>query len=335
MRIGIDLMGSDSSPSVLFKAVIQAASLLDPFSTLVIFATQPVVDNLSIEFKAEIASTNTASLIFHIVTEEITHQDEPLYAVRHKKGSSMILGIRLLKKNWIDAFVSCGNTGALLAASSLILHMIPGIDRPGLLAIMPSKKGQLAVLDVGGNVACKARHLVQFAKMGAAFQRCNLIQRPKVGLLNIGVESKKGTIELRQAYQSLLESALSSSSKIDFVGNVEAREAFNGDIDLLVTDGFTGNVLLKTTEGISSLIFHSLLETFQENSPDNFRQSFQRIRSTFSQDEYHGAILCGVKGIVIKCHGNASTKALFKGIMGASTLVKQQFVKKIEAELAL
>lgn len=334
LRIGIDLMGSDSSPSVLFKAVIQAANLLGSSSSLVLFATQEVVDTLSQVYQTELSSPNSAGIIFHIVTEEITHWDEPLYAVRHKKKSSLILGIRLLKKHSIDAFVTSGNTGALIAASTLMLRMIPGIDRPGLLAVLPSKKGRLAVLDIGGNVACKAKHLMQFAQLGAAFQRCNyLVQKPRVGLLNIGVESKKGTSELRQAYQLISENSRAPNSGMEFVGNIEAREVFKGEIDVLVTDGFTGNVLLKTTEGISSFIFQSLLEAFQGNSPETFMHSFEGMRSYFNYDEYPGAILCGVNGIVVKCHGNASTKAMYNGIMGAIGLVQQQFLTQIKHQL--
>lgn len=327
-------MGSDSSPSVLFKAVIQAAELLGPSNSFVLFATQEVVDKLSQEYHPALSSLHSAPIIFHIVTEEITHNDEPLYAVRHKKGSSLILGIRLLKKRQIDAFVSAGNTGALIASSTLSLRMIPGIDRPALLAIMPAKNGRLAVLDVGGNVACKAKHLAQFAKMGAAFQRCNYhIQKPRIGLLNIGVESKKGTSELRQAYQLLSESSLDPQARMEFAGNIEAREVFKGKIDVLVTDGFTGNVLLKTTEGISSFIFQSLIEACHQDSSEAFRLSLENMKSHFNYAEYPGAILCGVNGIVMKCHGNASTKAMYSGIIGAANLVQQQFLAQIKQQL--
>ncbi len=163
----------------------------------------------------------------------------------------MIRGIRNLKERDIDAFVTAGNTGALIAAATIILPMLPEVARPALMALLPTRKGLVTVIDVGGNVSVKAPQLVQFAKMGVAFQRTyRNCPNPTVGLLNIGAESKKGTPEHRQAYD-----ALSEAPNMTFIGNVEGREVFQGRVDVLATDGFTGNVFLKTSEGVSSFIF--------------------------------------------------------------------------------
>jgi glycerol-3-phosphate acyltransferase PlsX len=339
LRIGIDLMGSDRSPIVLFEAVLQAAELLDASSSLVVLATREVVDEISRHHPSFAGSPSKGKILFHVVPDFIAMNDEPLFAIRHKKNSSLIVGIRLLKKRHIEAFVTAGNTGALIASATLSLPMLPGIKRPALLAVLPTQSGSVAVIDVGGNVSCKAHHLVQFAHMGAAYQRCNLgLEAPKVGLLNIGVESKKGTSEVRQAYQILQSQsqelvAQGLLPRMHFFGNVEGREVFQGKVDVLVTDGFSGNVLLKTTEGLSLFIFDSLLENYS-GSTEAFKQSLNEMRQYFNYAEYPGAILCGVDGIIVKCHGNSSAKAMFNSLKGAIQLIHKQLLAKIKEQLA-
>lgn len=340
MRIGIDLMGSDTSPIVLFDAVLQMAEELDQSSSLIVLATHEVVQELVRIPHPTLSSPHTGRIIFHVVTEVITMGDEPLYAVRHKKASSLVTGIRLLKKRHIDAFISTGNTGALITSATLSLSLLPGIRRPALLSLFPTKRGAVAVVDVGGNVSCKAHHLVQFAHMGAAYQRCRLgIEAPVVGLLNIGVESKKGTSELRQVYQTLeaQSKALEVDGKpkyIHFYGNIEGREVFQGKVDVLVTDGFTGNVLLKATEGVSSFIFGFLHEVFETHPNSSIETATSEFERYFNYAEYPGAIVCGVDGVVIKCHGHSSPKALYNGIRGAITLVQKNLIANLKDQLA-
>lgn len=296
-------MGGDTSPERLFEAVRQATEAYDTVQFLIL-ATPQVVSHLGKHPRVECCLT----------PDVVSMSDEPLAAVRHKKGSSLVTGIRLLKKRQIDAFVSAGNTGALIAAATLSLPLQPGIRRPALLANLPTEKGYVAVLDVGGNVSCKALHLVQFAQMGATYQRLSRgLARPRVGLLNVGVESQKGTKEVREAYQILKDQA--ASLAIDFVGNIEAREVMQGQVDVLVTDGFSGNVLLKSIEGASSFILR-FLATHLEGQPEWLKE----LKAHFCSDEYPGAIVCGVKGVVVKCHGNASPRAFFQGIKGAVEL---------------
>lgn len=308
-------MGGDTSPENLFEGVCQAATACD--ATFVLFATSEIIPRLAIP--------NPAKMIFVPTQEAILMSDEPILAVRHKKGSSLVVGIRALKKRQIDAFVSVGNTGALLAAATLSIPLLPGIKRPALLATLPTEKGNVAVIDVGGSVASKAHNLVQFAHMGAAYQRCYQgSASPRVGLLNIGVESQKGKQEVRQAYQLLQSQA---PSGMTFIGNIEAREVLQGNVDVLVTDGFSGNVLLKSIEGTSSFILHYLMERIQGLSQ---QPSLKELLTLFSTDEYPGAILCGVEGVVVKCHGNSSPRAFFQGIQGAMTLVKKELVHQIK-----
>lgn len=257
---------------------------------------------------------------FHYVAapQAIGLEEHPLLALRKKRNASMSVGLRLLKEGEIDALVSAGNTGALVSSAKMILSTLKGILRPGLLTLMPTKKNPVAVLDVGANVQVKATHLVQFALMGAAYQKTRGIAKPSVGLLNIGSEALKGTSEIRLAYHTL---QTLPNAPFRFAGNVEGKEVFNGEVDVLVTDGFTGNVFLKTAEGIASLI----LDKIQTHiSPAQIRQ-FQSLHYS----EYPGALLAGVRGLVIKCHSYSTPRALTTAILGAIPLAKDTFVQKL------
>jgi glycerol-3-phosphate acyltransferase PlsX len=324
-------MGSDSSPQVLFEAVLQALDLLDLSDTFVIFATQDVIKSLS----AQLSHQQKTSLEFKAVKDIISMSDEPLLAVRQKKKSSIVLGLKDLKKHLLDAFVSAGNTGALIATSALYLTKFQGIQRPALLAILPTQTGSVAVIDVGGNISCKAQHLVQFAEIGTAYQACNLdILTPKVGLLNMGSESTKGTLEVRQAYDILLQQSRGQTlhPKMKFVGNIEGKDVFEGKVDVLVTSGALGNVLLKTAEGVASFIFDELAKGKKLLSPDS-KKYVEQLKSQFNYAEYPGAIISGVDGIVIKCHGYATSRAMYNSIKGAIALHRKDFLSKIKARL--
>lgn len=325
MRIGIDLMGGDNSPAMLFEGVLRAASELSHI-TLVVIATHAALSEL------QTSAAIPPHIEFYPVKSAISMTDEPLLAVSRKKESSLMTGIRLLKKGRIDAFISAGNTGALFASATLQLPKLPGIKRPALLVSLPTVTGTVAVLDVGGNVSCKAQHLVQFAHMGAAYQNCSEgIERPSVGLLNIGVEPKKGTSALREAYQLL---SMLPEAKMQFLGNVEGREVFQGKTDVLITDGFTGNVLLKTAEGVSSFIFDHVQEMMQETSSHALERPMQKLQRYFSYTEYPGAFICGIEGIVMKCHGNASARAMLNSIKGAAHLVQNDVIAHLKARLS-
>lgn len=310
MRIGIDLMGSDTAPQQLFKGVIEAIPQLPPKAQCVVLATQEVISQLK--------PHSNSAIKFHPVCSEIKMDEEPLHAIK-KRDASLVVGVSLLKQGQLDAFVSAGNTGALVAASTLYLPRLPGIKRPALLVELPTRKGPLAVLDVGGNVACTAQHLVQFAEMGAAYQRrvhqCDV---PAVGLLNIGVEPCKGTEAIKKAYVQLKERSEIEAGSFRFIGNIEAREIFSGAADVLVTDGFTGNVLLKSAEGIASFI----LEALEEEPSGAAAKNITAIRQRFSYTEYPGALVCGVEGIVIKCHGNATSSTFLRSILWAAGLLQ-------------
>lgn len=298
MRIGIDLMGGENPPEHLFQAVLQAAKKYGALHHFVCIATPIVIEHL--------LPNAPSSVSFKQAFDVIGMEDSPLTAIRRKKDASILVGIQALKEKGIDAFISCGNTGALVAAASLFLPKTKGIKTLALLALLPTEMQPLAVLDVGGHLSMKPERFLELALMGAEHQRTAFkLSRPRVGLLNIGTESKKGTTAHREAYK-----ILEKEKEFSFVGNIEARDIFKGEVDVLVTDGFTGNVLLKTSEGVGAFIFDALSSALKDSLPDQLL-SFQK---KFNYREYPGARICGVEGVVIKAHGNVTASSLMHSI---------------------
>jgi glycerol-3-phosphate acyltransferase PlsX len=331
MRIGIDIMGSDSSPETLFEAVAQMAAEATKLVAFVVYATSEII-----RAKTNTSQSKSIGKIEWVEADSVIGMDDsPLTSIRSKKKSSLILGITHLKEGRLDAFVSAGNTGALVAASALKLKRLPGIDRPALLTVLPSEKGSVAVLDVGGNISVKSHHLIQYAHVGAIYQQCaEGIERPRVGLLNIGIESKKGPPLLRETFAALQEECGKSGSTIIFVGNVEGREVYQGNVDVLVTDGFTGNVFLKTSEGVSAFILGHLERAFSANPSPQVLEELNRIRHHVNYAEYPGAVVCGVEGVVVKCHGCSNARAMYNGIRGAIRLVDERLIDRIKDRLS-
>ncbi len=320
--IGVDLMGSDTPPEELLREILPYAQTLPEHVTLHLFGSHSLfLDHLS----------PPEHLVFHETEDPITMDDDPLQAIRFKKKSSLCTGIQMLKEGSLRAFISAGNTGALMACAKVRLPMLPGIDRPALLTLLPTRQNEIAVLDVGANTNFKAEHLLQFAAMGIAYQKNRGVEHPRVGLLNIGSEEKKGTPELREAYALL--GSLNREGNTHFVGNIEARDVFQGEIDVLVTDGFTGNVFLKTAEGIAAVLLDQLEETAQEECSPHLKGVLAEMRHRLHYAEYPGALLCGIDGIVLKCHGNSSPQSLKHTIVSAIRLVEHGFLERIKNQL--
>jgi glycerol-3-phosphate acyltransferase PlsX len=317
-HIGIDLLGSDVSPQKLLEAIVAFRPTLKPSVQLTLFGQKEHFERFD--------ALTSDGIVLHPVQELIAMEDDPLHAIRRKKKSSLYLGIQMLKEGHLDAFISTGNTGALMAGSKLLLSTLPGIDRPALLTLLPTRTTDVAVLDVGANTSYKTKHLVQFALMGVAFQKSRGVTTPKVGLLNIGSEERKGTPELRAAYEAIRK--LSENSDFTFVGNIEARAVFHGGVDVLVTDGFTGNIFLKTAEGIGIVVLEELEASTQENAVA-LKQALASLRQHLHYAEYPGALLCGVNGIVIKCHGNGTSQSVLASITSAVRLVEHHFLQSI------
>lgn len=291
VRVAVDLMGSDSSPQLLFEGVSQVSREVP----LVVLGTEEAL-----------ASLPPHSLETIVTPEYITMEDHPLRSVRSKKGSTIHKGIELLDKGAVRAFVSAGNTGALIASAALFLSPLPGIERPGLLTVIPTAKKPLVVLDVGGNVTSQASHLVQYAEIGASFSRKLMgVETPQVALLNIGTEAIKGREEHKKAYEILS----TKKGQYQFIGNIEGKQALTGAIDVLVTDGFTGNVFLKAIEGAAGIVV------------DVCKVTDPAVRKIFHHQEYPGAVMIGVEGVVIKAHGDVTPTGFAQSIRLAKSLI--------------
>jgi phosphate acyltransferase len=299
-RIGVDLMGSDTSPDVLLDPILAFSHEFKDAVQLTVLADQNYSKKIDAPYVTVVCCDDV-----------ITMEDDPLVAVRRKKNSSLCRGMHMLKNRELDAFITGGNTGALLACAKLFFPMLEGIDRPALMTLLPTQKKPLAVLDVGANVQCKAEHLIQFAQMGIAYQKSRGIREPRVALLNNGTEETKGTPELREAFQQLKKYKY-------FIGNIEARDVFLGDIDVLVTEGFTGNIFLKTVEGVGSYLLR-LLDT-----------AAPPLRAHLNYAEYPGALLSGIDGIALKCHGNVSPEGVTQTLKTALSLISHNFLPLLQ-----
>lgn len=284
MRVGIDVMGGDRPPETIAR---ELAKNLD--GQAVLFASKKVCDSVSIDCR--------------VCPETIEMDDDPLLAIRKKRQSSMIQGVEALGRGEIDAFITLGNTGALIGSTKISLGMIEGWSRPALLTLIPSATGQLAVLDVGASVDPSPERYLELVEMGTMFLNNQGLDNPRIGLLNIGVEESKGRKEMQQARKQL--------SKLDnFVGNVESMDVFRGKVDLLLTDGFTGNIFIKTSEGLATF----LLDLFSKHIKLETDTVIKNINSHLTENHYSGATLLGVNGLVLKCHGSAGPLEILRTI---------------------
>ncbi|MDT8859063.1 phosphate acyltransferase PlsX [Alkalihalobacillus sp. MEB130] len=325
MNISIDAMGGDHAP----KAQVEAAQkAIQAFPELEI----TLVGNEA-EIKKHITSEKQLKILH--TTEKIEDTDQPTTAVRRKKDSSMVLAVREVKEGRADACISSGNTGALMTAGLLHVGRIKGIDRPALSPMLPTLDGKgFLLLDVGANMDAKPEHLQQYAIIGKTYmEMVRNVKNPRVGLLNVGTEDGKGN-ELTKAAFPLLK-----SSEINFVGNVEARDLLSGVADVVVCDGFSGNLVLKSVEGTAGTLF-SLLKKELTSSFVNklaagmLKSSFKEIKSQLSYSEYGGAGLYGLKAPVIKAHGSSDEIAFFHAIRQAKEMVEHQVVTIIKNEVA-
>ncbi len=321
MRIAIDAMGGDHAPK---EAVLGAMKAVNEFEDLTIIL---VGDEARIN---EYMTPHERIEILH-TDEEILATDEPVRAVRRKKQASMVLAAQQVADGNADACISAGNTGALMAAGLFVVGRIKGIDRPALAPTLPTLNGDgFVLLDVGANAEARPEYLVQFAIMGSVYaEQVRGIKNPRVGLLNIGTEEKKGN-DLTKATFPLLKEA-----PINFVGNVESRDLMNGVADVVVTDGFTGNMVLKTVEGTALNLFKMIKEAMMSNFKSKMaaamlKPELKKIKAQMDYSEYGGAGLFGLKAPVIKAHGSSDSTAFFSAIRQARTMVQYEVVPIIQ-----
>lgn len=325
MKIAIDAMGGDNAPKAHVHAAQKAIQAFPDLEITLIGNEQEIRKHLQDEKQITILHT----------TEKIEDTDQPTKAVRRKKDASMVLAVKEVKEGRADATISAGNTGALMTAGLLYIGRINGIDRPALSPMLPTLNGKgFLLLDVGANMDAKPEHLLQYAIIGNTYmEMVRNVRKPRVGLLNVGTEAGKGN-ELTKAAFPLLEDA-----NINFVGNVEARDLLSGVADVVVCDGFAGNLVLKTIEGTAGTLF-SLLKKELTSSFVNklaagvLKSSFKGVKDQMSYSEYGGAGLFGLKAPVIKAHGSSDETALFHAIRQAREMAEQQVVTIIKNEIA-
>ena len=325
MNILVDAMGGDNAPDAVIKGAVKAAGEIKDEITLV--GNTEIINQKAKEFFGKNTISEVASNIkIHHTTECIEMEDIPTHAIKTKKDSSMVVGFRLLKEGKGDAFVSAGNSGALLTGATLIVGRIKGIDRPAIAPMLPAYKKGLMLIDAGANTNCRPINLLQFAQMANCYLKNTYkIEKPAIGLLNIGTEETKGNDLTKETYKLLKEK--SEELGINFVGNVEGRDAFSGNIDALVTDGFTGNVFLKTVEGMGKLIKRSLTESLTGNLLSTIAAipalpSINKFKKMMDYKEYGGALFLGVKKPVVKAHGSSDEKLFHYTIKQAAEFAK-------------
>ncbi|AJD90963.1 phosphate acyltransferase [Jeotgalibacillus malaysiensis] len=324
MIIAVDAMGGDHAPGEIVKGAVKAAAE-NPSLTIKLYGDEKQIQPL----------LNQQKNIEVIHTDEvILSTDEPVRAVRRKKNASMVLMAQAVKDQEADACVSAGNTGALMAAGLFVVGRIKGIDRPALSPTLPTIDGQgFVMLDLGANADAKPEHILQYAVMGSIYaEQVRGIKNPTVGLLNIGTEEGKGNELTKQAY------ALLEQSGLNFVGNVESRDLLNGVSDVVVTDGFTGNMVLKTIEGTAQALFGMLKETFTSSLKTKLaaglvKSDLRALKGKLDYTEYGGAGLFGLNAPVIKAHGSSNETAVYNAIKQAHTMAENDVSGKISASL--
>ena len=330
ITIAIDAMGGDKAPDMVVAGMAQAR-VLYPETRFLLFGDQACLNGLLDEYEA----LKPAVDIRH-TDKSIAGDDKPSQALRRGRDSSMGLAIQAVKDGEADVAISAGNTGALMALAKFILRTMPGIDRPALISPVPTLKGESVVLDLGANVECDAGNLAQFAVMGSAYVRTVLGQsRPSVALLNVGVEELKGRESIREAAELLRQA---DHLPIEFTGFVEGDGIMAGEADVIVTDGFTGNVALKTLEGTAKLLGQLIERAFRSSRSSKLgyllsRQGFQSLRDHLDPNNHNGGVFLGLNGLVVKSHGGANANGFATAISTAIDMSGNDLIRLIREDL--
>jgi glycerol-3-phosphate acyltransferase PlsX len=328
IRIAVDAMGGDHAPSAIVDGAVAAARHLDVHIAL---TGAPDAIERALGHHPDWRHLDVAIVE---APDVIDMADAPAAALRRKPGASIRVAAELVARGRADALFSAGHTGATIVASYGSLGMLPGVERPALAATIPTRARPAVLLDAGATVECRPQHLVQFAVMGGVYARVALgVERPRVGLLSIGEEATKGNELTREAHRML------KSAPIDFIGNVEGREIYSGVADVVVCDGFTGNIVLKTSEGlvdaVEALLGDELQGTFSSQVGYLLsRRAFRRFRRRVDYSEYGGAPLLGVSGLAIVGHGRSSAKAVRNAIAMAYRFATGDVLQRVEREIA-
>ena len=325
MKIAVDAMGGDFAPSAIVDGSVQAAREGIPVVL--------VGDRVKVEEELSRHSVKGLPVTLRHASEVVGMAESPSAAVRKKKDSSIRVCFDMVKTKEASAVVSAGNSGAAMACGMLILKKLKGVDRPAIAVSVPTLKGPAVILDVGGNVDCKPIHLLQFAIMGSVYARYVFKEeRPRVGLLSNGEEEEKGT-ELTRAAHDLIK-----KTSINYIGYIEGKNVYGGDVDVVTTDGFTGNVVLKLTEGLVDAVMKMLKKEIKENFSSRMgyllsRGAFRNLKKKMDYAEYGGAPLLGIDGVCVISHGSSSARAIKNAIMMAAEYVKEGVNTHLTEEL--
>ncbi|MCC0648965.1 phosphate acyltransferase PlsX [Clostridioides sp. ZZV15-6598] len=323
MKIVIDGMGGDNAPKSNVEGAVNA--IKEYQVDLIITGDKDLLEK---EFSNYEFDRNKLEIVH--TTEIIENEDKPVKAIRSKKDSSMVVALNLVKEGKADAIISAGNTGALLAGGLFVVGRIKGIDRPCLCSAIPNvKRGMTLIADCGANADCKSKNLVEFAAMSNIYSRKVLgLENPKVALANVGLEEGKGNDLVKKSYEEI------KKLDLNFIGNVEAREVINAYTDIIICDGFTGNILLKSAEGVALSVMSLIKETFMASTKSKIgalliRDDLKKLKSFIDYSEYGGAPLLGLNGGVIKAHGSSDAKAIKNAINQGIKFTKGKVVEDI------
>lgn len=326
MKIIVDAMGGDKGPVEMIKGTIDAVN--EYGVNVILVGKEDIIEN---ELKKYDYSKDKVEILG--ANDIITNEDDPAMAIRRKKDSSMVVGCKALADGIGDGFISAGSTGALLASGIFIVKRIDGIDRAAISVIYPTLNGFSLLLDAGANVDCRPEYLYQFALMGSVYmEKVMGVQSPTVGLINIGVEEGKGNLLSKDTYELL------KKSKLNFKGNIEARDLPSGTVDIIVSDGFVGNVILKLTEGMAISIFSTLKEEFIKNSRTKIGASLlkpelKNIKAKMDYREQGGAPLLGTRRPMVKAHGSSDAFAMKNAINQLRKFIEKDVIKIIEENM--
>jgi phosphate acyltransferase len=329
VHIALDAMGGDFGPEELITGAILAIKQAGIKITLVGDASllQSYVNKNS-------EGAGCAPLLEIVHASEVVQMDEyPVDAIRRKKDSSIMVAFELVKQGQADGVVSAGNSGATLAAALRKLGRVKNVSRPGIASMFPTLKKPVTIMDIGANVDCRPLHLLQFGVMASAFSELYKIEKPRVGILSIGEETGKGNHLVRETYELLQKSSL------NFIGNVEGRDVYKGDVDVIVCDGFVGNNILKVSEGLADAILQMLRAEISKSPLAKIgyllaKPAFKRFKKRVDYTEYGGAPLLGINGTGIVCHGKSNAQAIKNAILEAVRMVENNIKDKIIADLA-
>ena len=329
VSISVDAMGGDFGPKITVPASLNFLKS-HPDASITLVGNESIIKKF---LKKPIESFDRLSIIH--TTQFVTMDESPQSALKNKKSSSMRLAINLVKEGGADAIVSAGNTGALMATGRFVLRMLPGIDRPAIASFLPNQKGTSCMLDLGANADCTSHHLTQFAIMGSILSSViSKKKKPSVGLLNIGSESIKGNEVTKETYELL------KKSHLNFYGNVEGNDIFKGTTDVVVCDGFVGNISLKTTEGLAKMFADFLGQEFKKNIGTKFLALFalpvlKAFKKRLDPRRYNGAAFLGINGIVVKSHGSADAFSFEHALVTAYEEANSKMIAKISKQLKI